>query len=223
MSAIALLHATFVMTSSAGTVSPLAVDGDHLLLHHLVARESIPAGIDPDFRLMRVPKGHRSITLTVEAQRKLLKRRLPNVKLAPRTAQAIEVTFARKTPAEDARPCFELGQPLEGGAWIGAEHIRQTACDDGRRAAPLAYDAAARAPRTLSALAAGSYVGRIVVPSRLPLPKGSELTLHTRVGPVAVDRNAVLEQPARPGRRAFVRLSDGSIIAAKLADEGTKP
>jgi hypothetical protein len=215
--------AALAATGSPAATPSLAIEGDHLLLHHLVAPGEIPRGVSADMRLLTAPAGRRTLILTREAQERLLRRRLPAVRLAPRASGAVRLVFAPRGLRKAGGACFELREPLAAGAWVSVEQVSAVPCNDARVAAPLAYDRVARVPRTRLALAAGSYLGAIELPPTLPQPRGAALTLRTRVGPVTIYRDAILEQPGWAGRPAFVRLSDGNIIAAPLADEGERP
>ncbi|WP_077145902.1 hypothetical protein [Sphingopyxis sp. KK2] len=197
----------------------LVVRGDYLLLRHLVATETLPASTSGDLRLLRVPGGARTILLTETDQRELIRRRLPNVKLAPQQPRTLRIDFERAMGAT-SRTCFELNQPVAAGEPIDAGGATPIACDASRQRVRLSYDLASRAPVSAVALAAGSYLGPVALPSLLPQPTGQTMTLRTRVGPMTIDRAAVLVQPGRAGRHAFVRLSDGKIISAPLADDG---
>jgi len=49
------------------------------------------------------------------------------------------------------------------------------------------------------------------------LPRGSELTLRSVAGPVAIERPVTTLQPGRSGRSVFVRDGQGQVFAAPLA------
>ena len=198
----------------------LVVRGDHLLLRHLVAAETIPAGTSGDLRLLRVPDGARSVLLTEADQIELLRRRLPSIEIQPQKRRALHVDFERSTNVTAPRPCFELNQPVAAGEAIDAGRAALVTCDVSRSRVRLSYDPTTRAPTATVTLTAGSYLGPVALPAALPQQTGKMLTLRTRVGPVTIDRAAVLMQPGRAGRRAFVRLSDGKIVSAPLADVG---
>jgi len=218
MIAFLLLQAA-ALAGAPGDMPALRIEGDYLLLRHLVAAAAIPAGIDGNVRLLRVPEGKTGIVLTPDEQRQLLHRRLPTLRLRPKAQTALRITFDRRADLARQPACFALNQPIAADEWIAAGHVDRVPCDAGRTRAPVLYDASARAPRAAAALAAGTYLGRVALPAKLPQQRGEEMTLRTRVGPVTIDRSAVLMQPGRAGHRAFVRLSDGAIVAATLADE----
>jgi hypothetical protein len=198
----------------------LVVRGDYLLLRHLVAPETLPLGASGDLRLLRVPDGARTILLTEADQREILHRRLPSAKMEPQRRRTLRIDFERVMGAVAPRLCFELNQPIAAGDAIDAGRATVVTCDTDRARARLSYDPTARVPKATIALAAGSYLGPVVLPSSLPQPAGQTMTLRTQVGPVTVDRAAVLVQPGRAGRHVFARLSDGKIISAPLADDG---
>jgi hypothetical protein len=198
----------------------LVVQGDYLLLRHLVAADRIPAGTPGDFRLLRAPGNATRIELTEAEQAELLRRRLPMAGLTPQRRGSLRVEFARSDNAASPRQCLALNQPVSAGDAIDAARVVSAPCEADRPRARLFYDHAVRAPVATTALAAGSYLGPVAVPAALPQPAGGTMTLRTRVGPVTIDRTATLIQPGRTGRRAFVRLSDGEIVAARLADDG---
>jgi len=208
------------LAGSPDELPTIRIEGDYLLLRHLAADGSNPAAVDRDFRLLRAPDGVRSIILTPAQQSALLRRRLPALALQPRATTTIRIEFERMVDTANRLGCLATNQPVGAGEWIDATRAQPVACDASRARARLDYDAVARAPRAVTALPAASYLGPVVLPAALPQEPGRTMTLRTRVGPVTIDRSAVLMQPGRPGRSAFVRLSDGSVFAARLADEG---
>lgn len=216
-----LLQSTSI--STAGPIpepAVLVVHGNYLLLRHLVPPKSLPAEASGDLRLLRVPDGKRSVLLTEGDQREILRRRLPHVKIGLQNMRPLRIEFEADKNSAVTRPCFELNQPIGAGNAIDGGRATVVSCDAGRARVRLYYDQLARAPKAPVALATGSYLGPIVLPKSLPTPAGQMMTFRTQVGPVTVDRSAVLMQPGRPGRSAFVRLSDGNIISATLADDG---
>lgn len=219
ISALLLQAATLPHVAAAPDVAALDVEGDFLTLAHLVAPDDVPASVGGDLRLLKVPDGARSIVLTLDDQKRLLGRRLPALRLLPRVQRDIRITFAQ--PADDGRraPCFALNQPVAAGLPVGRAQADAVPCDAAKARARIAYNRGAGAPVAATALSAGSYLGPVALPVALPHPPGSEMTLRTRVGPVTIDRSARLVQPGHAGRSAFVALSDGRIVAARLAAE----
>lgn len=202
-------------------IAVIEVDGDTLTLAQLAAPRDIPAAVGGNFRLLKAPDGARSIVLTPGDQQRLLDRRLAAHRIAPRFSRAVRIVFSPRPTGMRPSPCFELNRPVTAGEALGRSQARVVACDPAKVRARLAYDREAGAPVAFAALPAGAYLGPALLPAVLPYPRGSAMTLRTRVGPVTVDRTAALVQSGRAGRRAFARLSDGRIIAARLpTDQG---
>lgn len=220
MISILLLHAASLAAPAPpqGTVA-LEIEGDYLTLAHLAAPGDIPSSVGPGFRLLKRPDGARSIVLTPADQQRLLRRRLPAWRLVPRSAQDLHVAFAPPPTAGRPSPCFALNRPVVAREPIVRAQADEVPCDAAKVRTRLGYDRQAGAPIAASALAAGSYLGPVALPVTLARASGSEMTLRTRVGPVTIDRSARLVQPGRPGHSVFVALSDGRIVAARLAAE----
>lgn len=220
LSVLLLQAATLVPAIQAAGVMVLHVDGDYLTLAHLAAPGDIPAAAGGDFRLLKAPDGVNSIVLTLDDQKRLLRRRLPAFRIAPRTQHDVRVEFARSVNGDRRRPCLALNQPVGAGDPVDRAQASIVPCDPAKQPAQLAYSRDAGAPVARGALSAGAYLGRVLLPPSLPHQRGSEMTLRTRVGPVTIDRSARLVQPGRPGRSAFALLSDGRIVAAPVLAEG---
>lgn len=226
MFAVLLFQATTLVVPAAPSavtatgpdadVEVIEVDGDTLTLAHLAAPRDIPAAVGGNFRLLKTPGGARSIVLSPGDQQRLLDRRLPTHRIALRFSRAVRIVFSPRTPGIRPLPCLELNQPVAAGEALGRNQAIVVACDPAKVRTRLAYDREAGAPVSLAALPAGAYLGPALLPAALPHPRGSAMTLRTKVGPVTIDRTAALVQSGRPGRRAFARLSDGRIIAARL-------
>ncbi|NIJ36971.1 hypothetical protein FHR22_001655 [Sphingopyxis panaciterrae] len=221
LSVLLLQAATLIPATPAAGATLLHVDGDYLTLAHLAAPGDIPAAAGGDFRLLKAPHGVRSIVLTLDDQKRLLHRRLPVFRIAPRTQHDVRVEFARSVNGNRRAPCLALNQPIGVGDPVDRAQASVVPCDHMKRRVLLSYSEDAGAPAARVALPAGAYLGPVLLPLKLPHRRGSEMTLRTRVGPVTVERSARLVQAGRPGRNAFVALSDGRVVAAPLpAEEG---
>lgn len=219
MFSVLLLQAASLAASATPAGASLEIEGDYLTLAHLAAPGDIPPSIGRDFRLLKRPDGARSIVLTLADQERLLRRRFPALQLAPRARRDLRVTFAPTTHVGRGAPCFALNQPVAALEPIARAQADEVPCDAAKARARLGYDREADAPVATASLSAGSYLGPVLLPAVLARPRGAEMTLRTRVGPVTIDRSARLVQPGRAGRSAFVALSDGRIVAARLAAE----
>ena len=90
-----------------------------------------------------------------------------------------------------------------------------------RRAAPDLI-VVAGAPGTITFIAPVRSVRRAPPGSQpraavRPVASGVRLTLVSSVGAVTIERSVTTLQPARPGRRVFVRDTDGNVVVACLA------
>lgn len=214
-----LLQAAALSASPLPQAEALAVEDGYVLLRHIVDSKNIPAGIDPDMRLLKIPVSRSAVSLTPADQHRLLARRLPGRAFRLRNNEGIRFSV-RRADRVGHHACFELNQPVAGGEWVGRDQVRPAICDSGRGVEALAFDRSGHVPVARSALDAGAYLGALDIPLTPPLPAGTQMTLRTRVGPVTIDRVASLAQPGVPGRKVFVRLSDGKVIAARLAEKG---
>jgi hypothetical protein len=164
-----------------------------------------------------LPPGRDSVTIERSALAGLLRRAVPGF----RVESADEGTVAlRAAAAERAdRRCLELINPVAAGAIIDAEDVVAIECRDGEGAVGIAYDRIAAAPRAAADLAAGHYLGRVVLGPAGGADAGAALTLASTIGPVRIERRVVALQPARQGGRLFVRTEDGEVLVAAIAAE----
>jgi flagella basal body P-ring formation protein FlgA len=153
--------------------------------------------------------------------------------IAPRAGAATALVTARRpSGAVVARawvvarlaPIREVpvaARALESGATLEPADVLVV-----RRAAvegePLGLDALVGA-RLLTALPAGATITAAAIARRPPLPRGAALTVRVRAGEVVVTAPGVLEQAARPGDVATIRLTGASarLVSGRLVDERT--
>jgi len=152
---------------------------------------------------------------------------------APRAgAAAALVTARRPSGAVVARgwvvahlaPLRELpvaARALEAGAILGPDDVllvRRPATDG----EPLSIDALVGA-RLLAPIASGAPIASSVIARLPPLPRGAPITVRVRAGAVVVTAPGLLEQAARPGDLAAIRLTGPSarLVTARLRDDHT--
>lgn len=113
-----------------------------------------------------------------------------------------------------AGECYALAAPVAAGDYIDRSDVSAVACREQPSDAPLAYDRNARALRAAAALAAGDYLGPLVIDAGRVARPGEELVLVIREGPVTIEREVSPVSPVRSGEDGFVRAEDGTVFAA---------
>ena len=86
----------------------------------------------------------------------------------------------------------------------------------------VSFDRRSGVARALSALPAGTPLGRLSVAEAPAVGAGDKLTLVSTVGPVRIQRAVVALQPGRNGGRVFVKAADGEVLSAPVAAEEGK-
>ena len=123
-----------------------------------------------------------------------------------------------------AGACLALTRDLPAGAFLNRAETIQVDCVEHQPTPPIAYNRVAQAPFTTAPVAAGTYLGHLILPADRAFAAGENLTVVYRRGPIAIERDVRLLTPAHPGQRAFVRTQDGMVLAVPLmvaASEGS--
>jgi hypothetical protein len=132
--------------------------------------------------------------------------------MSPLRLTIVSAALLLSTPAF-ASECYALATPVAAGDYIGRSDVHAVACREQASAAPLAYDRATRALRADAALAAGDYLGPLVIEAGRVARPGEELVLVVREGPVMIEREVSPVSPVRSGEEGFVRAEDGTVFA----------
>lgn len=123
----------------------------------------------------------------------------------------------------EAPACLALSAPVAAGEHIALRQVRDVPCRTGAPRPPLVYDAGARAPVAIEAMAEGTYLGRVLLDD-LPVAKAGEaLHLRVRSGPVIVERDVHTLRAVRSGDEALLRTADGTVIAARFLAAKPRP
>jgi hypothetical protein len=122
--------------------------------------------------------------------------------------------FSAAAPA-----CFATARDVAAGAVVTIEDVVAVPCEKATPRPATRYDRAQGTTVFGTAMAAGTYLGRLAPPERAMVRKGAVLTLRSAAGPVVVERQVTALQPGRSGGRLFVRDSSGEVFAAPLALE----
>ncbi len=113
-----------------------------------------------------------------------------------------------------AGECYALATPVPAGDYIDRSEVHAVACREQASEAPLAYDRSARVLRAGAAMAAGDYLGPLVIEAGQVAQPGEQLVLVFRDGPVTIERNVSPVAPMRSGETAVVRAEDGTVMDA---------
>ena len=210
------LLALVVPSADAGSVGrPASVieAADGVVRAHDLASAS-PNG---DAIVMTLPERAASAEVSEAKRRELLRAAFPGGRFALRQNGPVRVV--RKSGPRTARaggPCYASGAAIAQDDAISQGDLLSVACRGGPSGRYLRYDAAAGAFFARRAIAAGAYLGPVKLATGAGAKKGAELVYRTAEGPVVVERKVVALQPARPGRRVFVRTDDGRVLVSTL-------
>ncbi|MEP9403170.1 hypothetical protein [Sphingomonas sp. VNH70] len=162
--------------------------------------------------VLRLAAGRQVTRLDAATVRALVRRRQPS--LAVRGAGSVAITL--HAPVVGAQGCWTARRTLAAGEVVTTGDVVSASCD-GAPVDAIGHDGGDRAARARTALAAGAPLGRFVPAPRDRVAAGTALTLRAAYGPVAVERVVTTLQPARAGRRVFVRDAGGQVLSAPLA------
>lgn len=166
----------------------------------------------------RFDQGRSRMSIGRAALAGLVRRAVPG--LAVRGGDGGAVTLRRlATPRAEGR-CFVLGAPVASGATLIAADAEPAPCRADRVRRDLRFEPESGTVVAGADLPAGTYLGRIELPSAAAVVAGDQLTLIAVAGPVRIQRRVVAMQAGSPGRRLFVRTQDGEILAAALPEPG---
>ncbi len=107
---------------------------------------------------------------------------------------------------------------IAANATIAVSDMTPVACRAGAPRAALRYDRVDGVLVAADDLPAGTYLGVVAPLDARSVAKGTALTLRSIAGPVVIERSVTAMQAGRPGKRLFVRDSEGKVFAVPLAD-----
>ena len=205
---------------------PFVRVGDVLQVDLGTQQPNVPKAIEAmlTLPLINLDAGTQKTMSATEIEAMLVRRvpglagRLVNLNLEPKT-----FIFQPKELAK-SEPCYYLSAPVDAGEPIARDQV--SSADDCTELSEtgLFYDP------TIS-----TYVATENLPAgfRLPIqslsvlpfePKGQNLTLTTKVGPVQVTRPVTLTEPLYTSGPTHVRTSDGAIVKAYFSvDQEVQP
>jgi hypothetical protein len=135
--------------------------------------------------------------------------------MSPSGPMMVSATFLALVPAPAlAGQCYALAAPVAAGEYIDAGRVSPVACREQPSGAPLTYDRGARALRANAAMAAGEYLGPLLIEAGRVAQPGENLILVFHQGPVTVERDVSPVSPVRSGEQGVVRASDGTVFTA---------
>lgn len=173
-----------------------------------------------DLPILRLASGAQGVTLDQPTLRVLVANRLPGTRFMLRGS--VSMRFVRGQGGAPAPGnCLVARTTVPAGVRIDAELVERARCTGAvTSAASVGYDRATRTPFARKEIAAGANLGPLRIGAAASVPTGQAMTLRTSVGPVTIERQVVSLQPARAGRRAFVRTDDGSVMSARMSAGG---
>jgi len=108
--------------------------------------------------------------------------------------------------------CYATKKEIARGDALEPGLLSVAPCTDMADPPELSFDRKRGHIIAAEPIAAGTNIGRIWI-AQAPAKMGDELILVARAGPVAVHRQVVALQSARPGRRLFVRDQEGEVFS----------
>jgi len=196
------------------------VSGPEVRLGELADLAGLPAALRAratQVEVARFAPGQRQLTLSVETLSASARARLPALAGVLPTPAAGTVTVTRPPAAQGDPPpirlqaCVRLRRPLAADAVLAVDDAEAAVC-----AAPSAafrYDPSLGLARATRNLAPGELVAAPAVAAMASAAPGARLYLATQVGPVRVEREVIVVQPARGGEALFVQGAVGGVFA----------
>lgn len=164
----------------------------------------------------RLPSARRSVALSRDAVAALIRRAVPGLAVRGGPGRLVIHQAPRRAAARPDN-CFALAGPLAAGAILRPADLAAAPCAGKTAETSLHFDRRAGSVRAATALPAGAFVGRLVLPAAAEVEAGQALTVVSTVGPVRIERPVVALQPGRNGGRAFVRDGEGQVFAAPVS------
>lgn len=173
--------------------------------------------------IARMPERTSAVSLHRRGLAALVRRAVPALQVPAEGEGTITFRFARSSVARN-EVCAETSEAVNSGAPIWSEQTRAISCDRERTAADLSFRPRSGEAVAAQNLAAGTYLGRIRLPSRPEISPADRLTVKSAVGPVVIQREVTALQAGRADRRLFVMTGDGEVFAAPAASttEGSR-
>ena len=165
--------------------------------------------------IARLPAGGRRTTLTHAALASLVHRRAPQLThLEIGDAGAtVALTHSVTAISDPDGGCYAAARALPTGHALSREDLQPAGCTHDPSSS-LTYDATNDVLRSTQTIAAGAYLGRILVSPTPFVDEGGELSIVVTVGPVRIERTVTALQPAAGGDAVFVRDRDGHVFRA---------
>lgn len=173
----------------------------------------------------QIPEGSRELTLSRDAQNRLLTRNLPGIEIMARYDHAVRF----RTDQSDDKPelakdqhCLHVVTPIARGEVLAKDAISSASCDDdvdGR--GPVWFDRLHYVLRASRDLPAGTVIGDFATRGRGIERAGTPVIVRVRSGPITVERTGRSLQPFEVGRAAFIQLENGEVMAVPIEAHGS--
>lgn len=124
------------------------------------------------------------------------------------------LSLALPTPASDTH-CWVTTRAITSGAPVTAPDLARARCNTEVDTNLLRFDRISGLVIARTSIPKGTQLGTFA-PSSAAVGAGAVLTLRSRSGPVAIERQVTTLQPARSGERVFVRDASGTVISVPL-------
>jgi flagella basal body P-ring formation protein FlgA len=164
--------------------------------------------------IARISEGQSTVMVTRQELARLVRTSVPG--LAPRAAPGSVIFSLTHSSHVAGNICSALTRPIKAGEAIAPADLTSIACQTRAKASILRFDRSDGVVRAASDLAAGTSLGRIVVPPPPLVQSGEHLTLMARSGPVSVQRPVTALQSGRDGQHIFVRDAEGQVSSVAL-------
>lgn len=203
---------------SADIVVPLAAS--QVLARDVLAAAACADQAGSDTPIAQLPPGRGGYVLRCDQLARLAGRGTAGAAIACGSGSE-EVRFRIEAPAP-AGQCFLAGAEVARGGMLRAEDLRPVPCEAGVRA-PRAVSARGTDLVALRDIHSEELVGPLVLPAPPVGRAGETVTGAAVFGPVLVERELELLQPAWPGRNVFARDREGKVVLLSVPGEGEVP
>lgn len=171
-----------------------------------------------------LPRGEEAVELTAEAQRILLRGRVPGQPLALRHEGVLQIRrLVQGASEQPRRVCAIASADISADTFLSSADVEYRPCDDALPKHRITYQLLGSPARTMpyarNDIPGGSNLGAIRVPRHAPLAGGSTVLFRAGEGHAVVEREVVTLQPALAGRRLFARTQDGEVIVSLLVQD----
>ena len=171
-----------------------------------------------------IPADKSNVTLTRHDIASLIRRRIPGLPLSEnhKGDELVRIEYSKIDEFIGRQTCYGFSKSVIKGQAIIAEDLTAVTCDGNQPLAAMKYNASTNVLRASDNISAGSYAGRISVPTGKYADTNDELVLRVVVGPVKIEKTVWALQPANGADRIFVKDRQGNVLRVPIQSPVSK-